>query len=51
MSVLLNHDKAAEGNEGIEIGEALRGFKGFVEGFPAEVCGILYPFWCKRSED
>ncbi len=44
LSVLLNHDKAAEGDEGIEIGEALRGFRGFVEGFPAEVCGILYLF-------
>ena len=41
LSVLLNHDKAAEVNEGIEIGEALRGFKGFVEGFPAEVRGFL----------
>ena len=41
LSVLLNHDKAAEGDEGIEIGEALRGFRGFVEGFPAEVCGFL----------
>lgn len=49
--MLLNHDKAAEGIEGIEIGEALRGFKGFVEGFPAEVRGILCLFWWKRSED
>ena len=51
LSVLLNHDKAAEGDEGIEIGEPLREFRGFVEGFPAEVCGILYPFWWKESED
>lgn len=47
LSVLLNHDKAAEGDEGIEIGEALSGFRGFVEGFPAEVRSILYPFWWK----
>ena len=38
--MLLNHDKAAEGNDGIEIGAPLREFKGFVEGFPAEVRGI-----------
>lgn len=41
--MLLNHDKAEEGDQEIEIGEPLRDFKGFVEGFPAEVCGILFP--------
>ena len=51
LSVLLNHDKAAEGDEGIEIGEPLREFRGFVEGFPAEVCGIPHPFRWKESED
>ena len=51
LSVLLNHDKGAEGNEGIEIGKPLREFKGFVEGFPAEVRGIICLFWWKRSED
>ena len=49
LSVLLNHDNAAEGNDGIEIGAPLREFKGFVEGFPAEVRGILYLTWWKRG--